>query len=113
MYNIELTGTDIANILIALAGAEDNDILNYDTVGKLWDYIASEVGKQTDIGELDKPKGLVIRYFMSGYYLCDGKPPTGFENDGELYVGNTVRWFEKWEEADEMKKMIENAYEIE
>jgi hypothetical protein len=32
--------------------------------------------------------GLVIRYFMSGCYLCDGKPPQGRENDGELYIGN-------------------------
>lgn len=36
-------------------------------------------------------KGLVIRYFSGGYFLCDGKPPKGRENDGELYVGNTVK----------------------
>ena len=58
-------------------------------------------------------KGLVIRYFMGGYYLCDGKPPKGCENDGEIYVGNAIKWFEKWEEADEMRKMIDTAYGIE
>lgn len=55
-------------------------------------------------------KGLVIRYFMGGYYLCDGQPPKGCENDGELYVGNTVKWFETWEEANEMRNMINAAY---
>ncbi len=55
-------------------------------------------------------KGLVIRYFMSGYYLCDGKAPEGKENDGEIYVGNAVKWFETWEEADAMRKMIDAAY---
>lgn len=54
--------------------------------------------------------GLVIRYFMNGYYLCDGKAPEGNENDSELYVGNTIKWFETWEEADAMKQMIDNAY---
>lgn len=55
-------------------------------------------------------KGLVIRYFMGGYYLCDGKSPKGYENDGELYVGNAVKWFETWEEANEMRNMINAAY---
>ena len=55
-------------------------------------------------------KGLVIRYFMGGYYLCDGKAPEGCENDGELYIGHPVKWFETWEEADEMRKMIDAAY---
>lgn len=55
-------------------------------------------------------KGLVIRYFMGGFYLCDGKPPKGCEADGHLYVGNAVKWFETWEEADEMRKMIDRAY---
>lgn len=56
--------------------------------------------------------GLVIRYFMSGYYLCDGKPPEGCENDGELHIGNAVKWFETWEEADAMRHMIAAAYGI-
>lgn len=55
-------------------------------------------------------KGLVIRYFMGGYFLCDGQPVNDCENDGEIYVGNTVKWFEKWEDADEMRKMIDRAY---
>lgn len=55
-------------------------------------------------------KGLVIRYFCGGYYLCDGKPPKGCENDGELYVGNSVKWFETWEEADSLRKIIDAAY---
>jgi hypothetical protein len=58
-------------------------------------------------------KGLVIRYFMQGYYLCDGKPPTNCEEEkNEIYVGNAVKWFETWEEADKMRKMIDNAYGI-
>jgi len=57
-------------------------------------------------------KGLVIRFFMNGFYLCDGKPSQGCENDGELYVGNAVKWFETWEKADEMRKIINAAYGI-
>ena len=55
-------------------------------------------------------KGLVIRWFMGGYYLCDGKPPKGCENDGEIYVGNEVKWFETWDEANKMREMINAAY---
>ena len=47
---------------------------------------------------------------MSGYYLCDGKPPKGCENDGEIYIGNAVKWFETWEEADEIRQIIEDIY---
>jgi len=46
MYNIELSGADIENILKALGGAEENEILRYETVGKLWDYLTGEVEKQ-------------------------------------------------------------------
>jgi len=56
-------------------------------------------------------KGLVIRYFDGGYFLCDGKPPKGYENDGEIYVGNAVKWFNTWEEADAMRKIIDAAYQ--
>lgn len=55
-------------------------------------------------------KGLVIRYFSEGYFLCDGKAPEGHENDGELYVGNVIKWFEKWEEADQMRNIISAMY---
>lgn len=55
-------------------------------------------------------KGLVIRYFMGGYYLCDGKAPEGHENDGKWYVGNTVKWFETWDEANTMRNIINAAY---
>ena len=61
---------------------------------------------------IEKTNGLVIRFFMNGYFLCDGKPPKGcVEEEGELYVGNTVKWFETWEEADNMRKMIDAAYQ--
>ena len=59
---------------------------------------------------MKKYKGLVIRYFSGGYFLCDGKPPIGCENDGEIYVGNSIKWFETWEEADAMRKVIDTAY---
>jgi hypothetical protein len=62
---------------------------------------------------MTKTKGLVIRYFMGGYYLCDGKAPEGKEDDGEIYIGNTIKYFQKWEEANEMRKMINAAYGIE
>ena len=58
-------------------------------------------------------KGLVIRYFSGGYFLCDGKAPKGCENDGEIYVGNSVKWFETWEEANTLREIINNAYGIE
>ena len=56
--------------------------------------------------------GLAIRYFSNGYFLCDGKAPEGCENDGELYIGNAVKWFETWDEANAMRKMINAAYGI-
>ena len=56
-------------------------------------------------------QGLVIRYFMGGYYLCDGQPLEGCENDGELYIGNAVKWFESWDEAEAMRKIIDAAYQ--
>jgi hypothetical protein len=56
-------------------------------------------------------KGLVVRYFMGGYYLCTGTPPAGKENDGELYVGDTVKWFPTWDEADAMRQTISNCYQ--
>ena len=55
-------------------------------------------------------QGLVIRYFWNGYYLCDGRPPKGYENDGEIYIGNHVKWFDTWEAANAMRKMIDAAY---
>ena len=48
MYNIKLTRTNIDNILKALGGAEANEILDYETVGKLWDYLTGEVEKQAN-----------------------------------------------------------------
>lgn len=55
-------------------------------------------------------KGLVIRYFMGGFYICDGKPPEGCEHDGEVYLGTTVKWFESWHDARKMLDFIEAAY---
>lgn len=55
-------------------------------------------------------EGLVIRFFMGGYYLCDGQPPAECENDGNLYLGNTVKWFATWNEANELRSMINRAY---
>ena len=57
-------------------------------------------------------QGLVIRYFGGGYFLCDGKPPAGCEDDGEIYVGNAVQWFETWNEADALRQVIDRAYGI-
>jgi CO dehydrogenase/acetyl-CoA synthase alpha subunit len=45
-YKIELTQDDINNILKALPIAEENEILNYKTVGELWDKITEQVEKQ-------------------------------------------------------------------
>ena len=55
-------------------------------------------------------KGLVIRYFSGGHYLCDGLPPKGHENDGEIYIGNAIKWFETWDEANKMRTIINRAY---
>lgn len=56
------------------------------------------------------PKGLVIRWFSGGYFICDGKPLEGREDDDELWVGNTVRWFKTEEEAYTMLRFIDEAY---
>ena len=55
-------------------------------------------------------KGLVIRYFSGGFYLCDGLPPEGCENDGDLYIGNPIKWFETWNEANNLRTIINNAF---
>ncbi len=55
-------------------------------------------------------KGLVIRYFMNGFFLCDGKAPEGCEEDGEIYVGNTIKFFGTWEEANQMRGIIDTAF---
>lgn len=59
---------------------------------------------------MEKGKGLVIRYFSNGYFLCDGKPLEGHENDGELWVGNAIKWFKTIEEAKAMRAIIDEAY---
>ena len=60
-----------------------------------------------------KPQGLVIRWFSGGFFLCDGKPLPGHENDGELWVGNAVNWFKTFEEAEAMRQLIDEAYGFE
>ena len=62
--------------------------------------------------EMEKlPKRLVIRFFMNGFFLCNGQPPKGVEPEpDEIYVGETVKWFETWEEANNMLNMINEAY---
>ena len=55
--------------------------------------------------------GLVIRYFMGGFFLCNGKAPGGKEEDGEIYVGDSVKWFGTWDEAEAMRKMISECYQ--
>jgi hypothetical protein len=54
--------------------------------------------------------GLVIRYFMGGFYICDGKPLKGHEDDDELWIGNTVKWFESFDEAKKILEIIDQAY---
>jgi len=58
-------------------------------------------------------KGLVLRYFMNGFYVCDGQAPKGKENDGELYIGNVIKWFSTHDEAKAMLEIIDNAYGFE
>ena len=57
--------------------------------------------------------GLVIRFFMGRYVLCDGKCPAGVESEkDEIYVGTVVKMFDTWEEADAMRKVIDAAYAV-
>ena len=56
---------------------------------------------------------MVIRFFMGGWALCDGKCPgplSDVHEDGDLYIGNLVRVFGTWEEADGMRKIIDAEY---
>ena len=55
-------------------------------------------------------KGLVIRYSSEGFFLCDGQPPIGCTDDDELFIGNVVDCYETWDEANDMRMMIESAY---
>lgn len=60
---------------------------------------------------MEKRNGLVIRFFCGAYALCDGKCPAGVEpEEGEIYIGNLVKMFDTWEEADAMRKIIDAAY---
>ena len=58
-------------------------------------------------------RGLVIRAFENAYFLCNGRPPKGCEGNGKLYIGEAVRWFDNWNEALAMRRMIDNAYGFE
>ncbi|MCL2311801.1 MAG: hypothetical protein FWC41_04840 [Firmicutes bacterium] len=42
LYTLKLNDEEIQNILKALACAEDNDVLDYETVARLYDYITDE-----------------------------------------------------------------------
>lgn len=56
-------------------------------------------------------KGLVIRYFMGKFALCDGQCPKGVEpEEGEIYIGNLVKMFDTWDQANDMRKAIDKAY---
>jgi hypothetical protein len=51
MYNIKLSKAQVENILKSLAYAEENEIISYETVGKLYDYIVEEMEKQSETPE--------------------------------------------------------------
>ena len=58
-----------------------------------------------------KKHGLVIRYFMGGFFICTGQPPKGIEPEkGELYIGETVKFFDTHDEAKAMLDLIDAAY---
>ena len=62
---------------------------------------------------MEKKNGLVIRFFMGAYALCDGKCPDSIKamhEEGDIYVGNLVKMFDTWEEADAMRKIVDAAY---
>lgn len=60
---------------------------------------------------MENKHGLAIRFFMSAYVLCDGKCPAGVEpEEDEIYIGNLVKVFDTWDEANEMRKVIDAAY---
>lgn len=46
LYTLKLNDEEIQNILKALACAEDNDVLDYETVARLYDYITDEIEMQ-------------------------------------------------------------------
>jgi hypothetical protein len=61
--------------------------------------------------ETKTKQGLVIRWSgMGGYFLCDGIPHGYPAEEGEIYVGQIVKWFATWEEADSMRKWIAELY---
>lgn len=55
-------------------------------------------------------KGLCIRRFMDKVCVCDGKVLEGKENDGELYIGTVIKWFDSFDEAEAFRKLIDDAY---
>jgi len=58
---------------------------------------------------MEKKNGLVIRFFMGAYALCDGKCPAGVEpEEDEIYIGNLFKMFDTWDAANEMRKLIVN-----
>jgi hypothetical protein len=60
---------------------------------------------------MENTNGLVIRFFMGTYVLCDGKCPAGVEPEkDEIYIGTIVKVFDTWEEADAMRKIVDAAY---
>ena len=50
---------------------------------------------------------LVIRSFDKKFSLCDGRAPEGKENDGNLYIGNVVAWYDTFEDAKKAREKEE------
>lgn len=62
---------------------------------------------------MESTKGLVIRFFMGAYALCDGKCPAGVKPEkDEIYIGTLIKMFDTWDEADAMRKVIDAAYGV-
>jgi hypothetical protein len=56
-------------------------------------------------------KGLMIKKVKDQYILCTGKPNKWEElKEGEIYIGDIIGWFESWEDANIMKKIIDECY---
>lgn len=62
---------------------------------------------------MENKGGLVIRFFMGAFVLCDGKCQDGLKveaGEDEGYIGNIVKVFDTWEAANNMRAIIDASY---
>lgn len=115
----KLTHNEIDFLLNHARSNRENSASLAEVPGQRWAAAHREEVKMMDrlipkleaMNDQQECKGLVIRSFGEKWALCDGQPPEGVEPKPDTYyMGNIVKWFDTWDEANEMREIINAAY---